>query len=199
FLEGAPDFREPKGLLARKFVFDRVIIGGACHREGADKTGNDSGDEKLHHGRLRHHGVENHRDRRRNDDGEACRRRHGCGCDFLRIAAILHRGDQDRAQRRDIDEAFMIAPDRMNRGIASSGKLEAPSYITSARFGSICGPWMTTMAIMATKPSAIAIGTLSTASASIPTSINAIVIGVSPRRRLGRARRAISPRLPPCR
>ena len=82
--------------------------------------------------------------------------------------------------RREIDEAFMIAPDKMNSGIASSGKLDAPSYITSARLGSICGPWMTRMATMATKPSAIAIGTLSTASASMPNSIRAMVIGATP-------------------
>ena len=61
----------------------------------------------------------------------------------------------------------MIAPARMNSGIASSGKLDAPSNITSAMFGSMSGPWMIEIAAMATKPSAMAIGTLISASASI--------------------------------
>ena len=39
-----------------------------------------------------------------------------------------------------IEDEFMIAPARMNIGIASSGKLVAPSNITSARFGSIWAP-----------------------------------------------------------
>ena len=39
--------------------------------------------------------------------------------------------------RREIDEEFMIAPARMNIGMARSGKLCAPSYIVSATLGSM--------------------------------------------------------------
>ena len=39
--------------------------------------------------------------------------------------------------RREIDEEFMIAPARMNIGMARSGKLWAPSYIVSATLGSM--------------------------------------------------------------
>ena len=93
--------------------------------------------------------------------------------------------------RREIEDAFMMAPASMNSGIASSGKLDAPSNITSARFGSIVGPWMTMTAISATSPSATAMGTLSIASAIMPTSIRVMVIGRYPAHR---ARHATSPR-----
>ncbi len=43
--------------------------------------------------------------------------------------------DAKAISRREIPDAFMIAPARMKSGIASSGKLVAPLYVTSARFG----------------------------------------------------------------
>jgi len=46
-----------------------------------------------------------------------------------------------KAIRRDeIPEAFMIAPARMNSGIASSGKLVAALYTTMGRFSSASLP-----------------------------------------------------------
>src|SRR5437762_12559724 len=43
--------------------------------------------------------------------------------------------DANAISLREIPDAFMIAPARMNSGIASSGKLVAPLYATIARFG----------------------------------------------------------------
>ena len=59
----------------------------------------DAGDEQLADGNLRRHGVEDHRDRRRDDHAKLRRsrlkgRREGCG-----IAVADHRRDQDRADR----------------------------------------------------------------------------------------------------
>ena len=79
--------------------------------------------------------------------------------------------------RREMLDAFMMAPARMNSGMASSGKLEAPSNMTSAMFGRLLGPWMIRMAALATMPSATAIGTLSSASTSMPMSMTPMVIG----------------------
>ena len=53
----------------------------------------------------------------------------------------------------------MIAPARMNSGIAISGKLVAPLYSTMGRLGSVSAPWDTTIATTATMPSDTAIGT----------------------------------------
>ena len=48
-----------------------------------------------------------------------------------------------RAIRRwEMPLAFMIAPARMNMGIAKSGKLVAPSYMTRAVLSSMPGPWV---------------------------------------------------------
>ena len=68
-----------------------------------------------------------------------------------------------------IDDEFMIAPARMNIGIASSGKLVAPSNMTSARFGSMWEPWVSQIAPTAITPSATAIGTLIITSAASAT------------------------------
>ncbi len=59
----------------------------------------------------------------------------------------------------------------MNSGTASSGKSVAPSYMTSAVFGSIVGPCMIQIAPTATTPSATAIGTLSMTRPIMPSSI----------------------------
>ena len=82
--------------------------------------------------------------------------------------------------RRESDDTFMIDPARMNSGIASSGKLEAPSNMTSAVFTSICGPCTSTTAAMAVSPSATAIGTLISASANMPRSMRVMVTGAAP-------------------
>ena len=74
--------------------------------------------------------------------------------------------DANAIRRREMPDAFMIAPARMNSGIASSGKLVAPLYATTARLGRIARPWVATIAISATAPSATAIGTLNSTSAS---------------------------------
>ena len=101
--------------------------------------------------------------------------------------------DAKAISRREIEEAFMIAPDKMKSGMASSGKLDAPSSITSARLGSISGPCTKKIASIATKASATAIGTLMRASASMPTSIRVMVIAWCSRCRAYRARHAKSP------
>src|SRR5438034_6254197 len=87
--------------------------------------------------------------------------------------------------RREMPDAFMIAPARMNKGIASSGKLVAPLYATIARFGRMLKPWLVTIAATATMPSATAIGTLNTTSANTaPQSHNISVIEIRRRRSL---------------
>src|SRR6266567_4262062 len=87
--------------------------------------------------------------------------------------------------RREMPDAFMIAPARMNSGIASSGKLVAPLYATIARFGRMPRPWLVTIAATATMPSATAIGTLSTTSASTaPKSSSISIIAIRRRRSL---------------
>ena len=53
--------------------------------------------------------------------------------------------------RREMPEVFMMAPARMNMGMASSGNLVAPSYMTSARFGSIASPRVKKTAAMANR------------------------------------------------
>ena len=95
--------------------------------------------------------------------------------------------------RRESDDTFMIEPAKMNSGIASSGKLEAPSNISSAEFTSMCGPCTITTAPMAVRPSATAIGTLISASANRQTSISVMVTGVAPRPARPSRRRARAP------
>src|SRR5437867_4188967 len=85
-------------------------------------------------------------------------------------------------RRREIPDAFMIAPARMNSGIASSGKLVAPLYATIARFGRMSTPCVETSATMATMPSATAIGTLTSTSASPAANSSSIVMRARLRR-----------------
>src|SRR5690242_18705242 len=79
-------------------------------------------------------------------------------------------------RRREIPDAFMIDPARMKSGIASSGKLVAPLYVTTARFGRIPVPCVTTIAVTATMPSDTAIGTLISTSASTAAKSPSIVM-----------------------
>lgn len=72
-------------------------------------------------------------------------------------------------RRREMPEVFMIAPARMNSGMAMSGKFVAPLYMTSGTFGSASQPCAASIATTAAMPSATAIGTLSSTSASTPT------------------------------
>src|SRR5437870_11210503 len=60
---------------------------------------------------------------------------------------------------REMPDAFMIAPARMKRGMAISGKLVEPVYMTSGTFASAAMPLAWRMATRATTPSAMAIGT----------------------------------------
>ena len=83
--------------------------------------------------------------------------------------------DANAISRRDRLDVFMIAPARMNSGIASSGKLVAPVNITMAAFSSASMPPECTIAAIATTPSAIAIGTLSRIRPTRPTNISATV------------------------
>src|SRR5690606_28427846 len=50
--------------------------------------------------------------------------------------------DATAINRCEIPEAFMMAPARMNSGIASSGKFVAPLKVTSATLGSVSNPWL---------------------------------------------------------
>ena len=68
-------------------------------------------------------------------------------------------------------DAFMIAPDSMNSGIAISGKLVAPLYIVIATLGSIAVPCVATNATTATTPSETAIGmSINTKASTAPNS-----------------------------
>jgi hypothetical protein len=91
--------------------------------------------------------------------------------------------------RRDRPEEFMIAPAKMNSGIANKGKLVAPSNMTRATLGSMAGPCVSTMASIATSPRATAMGTLRRIRANRPTTIRARIIE-PPRRPLPGFRRA---------
>ena len=93
--------REAGILLDREIVTHRLDIGGDGQPGRADDAGHDAGDEHLHHRGLRHHRVEDHRDRRRDDDGEAGRGRRDGGGEFLGIAARAHGRDQEGAERGD--------------------------------------------------------------------------------------------------
>src|SRR5690348_597747 len=78
--------------------------------------------------------------------------------------------------RREIPDAFMIDPARMKSGIASSGKLVAPLYVTTARFGRTATPCEMIIATTATMPSDTAIGTLMITSASTAAKSTSIVM-----------------------
>src|SRR3954469_17898281 len=69
--------------------------------------------------------------------------------------------EESAIRRREMPDAFMIAPARMKRGIAISGKLVAPVYMTRGTLGRALIPLAWTMATSATTASAMAMGTLS--------------------------------------
>ena len=77
--------------------------------------------------------------------------------------------------RRVMPVAFMIAPARMNMGIAIREKDFAPPYISSATLTSADGPSVSAMARTADRASATAIGTLmQTIATSAPSMRNSI-------------------------
>jgi len=82
--------------------------------------------------------------------------------------------------RREMPEVFMMAPAKMNKGIASNGKLVAPSNMTRATLGKMSTPWVTIMATTATTARATAIGTLMAISTIKPKSIQKRVMGGAP-------------------
>ncbi len=80
-------------------------------------------------------------------------------------------------KRREIPDEFMMAPAKMNKGIASSGNFVAPLNMTIAMLGRLSTPCATTIAPVATKPNATAIGTLmSTIRRTMPKRINIVAI-----------------------
>src|SRR3954469_14852411 len=96
--------------------------------------------------------------------------------------------------RREIPDAFMIAPARMKSGIAMSGKLVAPVYMAIGALGSAATPPVWKIAIAATTPSAMAIGTLtktrrSTAPKRTKISISALPVRAAQLRELRRRQR----------
>ncbi|MNC95360.1 hypothetical protein D3C83_124590 [compost metagenome] len=48
--------------------------------------------------------------------------------------------EQKSISRREMPEVFMMAPARMNRGMAISGKLVAPWYMSIATLGRLAPP-----------------------------------------------------------
>ncbi len=76
--------------------------------------------------------------------------------------------DAKAISRRDRLDEFMMAPARMNSGMASSGKLVAPPNMVMAALSSDSMPPCTTMVTMATMPSDTPIGTLIRMRASRP-------------------------------
>ena len=79
-------------------------------------------------------------------------------------------------RRRDRLDEFMIAPARMKSGIASSGKLVVPVYMTIAALSSESRPPDHAIAAMATTPRATAIGTLIRIRATRPRNISATIM-----------------------
>src|SRR3954469_13957088 len=68
--------------------------------------------------------------------------------------------EESAIRRREMPDAFMIAPARMKRGMAIRGKLVAPVYMTSGTLARAPRPPAWTMATSATTASAMAMGTL---------------------------------------
>src|SRR5210317_743719 len=83
-------------------------------------------------------------------------------------------------KRREMPEVFMMAPAKMNRGIASRGNLVAPSNMTRAMLGRMSSPWVAIMATTVTTARETAIGTLIAISANKPNSIHKRVMGGAP-------------------
>ena len=86
------------------------------------------------------------------------------------------RAEAKEIRRWEMPDEFMIAPARMNKGMASSGTFVAPSYMTSARLGRMSGPDIATIATAATTASDTAIGTFSMTSRNRPRNIRMIVM-----------------------
>src|SRR5256885_4443820 len=74
--------------------------------------------------------------------------------------------EESAMRRREIPDAFMIAPARMKSGMAMRGKLVAPEYMASGALASAAKPPDCRMATIATTPSEMAIGTLTKTSRS---------------------------------
>ena len=91
-------------------LFDRIVallgepVTQRHHRAAAQHARNDAGDEQLHHRGIGHHRIQDHRNRRRDDHRQRGRRRGDGGREFLRVALLLHRRDQDRAHRGDVGD-----------------------------------------------------------------------------------------------
>ena len=102
--------------------------------------------------------------------------------------------EESAMSRREIPEAFMIAPAKTNSGMAMSGKLVAPVYITIGTLESCPTPPVCTMATRATTASATAMGTpnkTSTITAPNRASISISDSALSPRRGFPREHRAV--------
>ena len=81
---------------------------------------------------------------------------------------------------REIPPVFIMAPAKINNGMARRGNFVAPSNITSATFGSAPVPCVKTMAMTATTANETAMGTLIKIRANNPINIKKIVIGFLP-------------------
>src|SRR5690349_23982807 len=66
--------------------------------------------------------------------------------------------EESAISRREMPDAFMIAPARMKSGMAMSGKLVAPVYMTRGTFASASRPPVYRMASSATTASDTAMG-----------------------------------------
>jgi hypothetical protein len=73
FLERDPHTADTEPLFHRPIMLQRQIVGDRHHGETAEQPGDDARHEELHDGAPRHHAVKDHRDRGRDDDGEARR------------------------------------------------------------------------------------------------------------------------------
>ena len=96
--------------------------------------------------------------------------------------------EESAIRRREIPEAFMIAPASTNRGMAISGKLVAPVYMTMGTFGSCSIPPVCTMATSATTASETAMGTFSSTSAITAAKRTRMAISASAPARRGSAK-----------
>ena len=94
-LEGAPELAPFEDLLHRPVEPDRVPVAQAHEAECGEQAGHDARDEHLHHRSARHDRVEDHRDRRRDDDRQRGRGGGHCGREGARVAALLHGGHDD--------------------------------------------------------------------------------------------------------
>ena len=89
--------------------------------------------------------------------------------------------EESAISRREMPDAFMIAPARMKSGMAINGKLVEPVYMTSGTFASAGMPPVWRMAMSATTASAMAIGTLrSTSTITAPKRTNMAISATAP-------------------